>query len=110
MILSLSAILEPAPEGHGTHTQLGLPPCGFLSLTGARCPGCGLTTAFTHAVRGEFELAESANPFGLFLFAIVCAAIPVAVVAAFHAWSIDADQTNRHPCLCSARRIERMPR
>ena len=89
-ILLIAATLEPAPEGHGTHTQLGLPPCGFLSLTGSQCPGCGLTTAFAHAVRGNFTEAASANLFGLLLFVVVCAAIPLAVVATFRAWSIDA--------------------
>ena len=89
-ILFVAAVLEPDPRGYGTHAQLGLPPCGFLSLTGAPCPGCGLTTAFAHAVRGELAFAADANPFGLLLFAIVCACVPIAAIAGWHRWSLDA--------------------
>ncbi|MCA9610613.1 MAG: hypothetical protein KC619_33690, partial [Myxococcales bacterium] len=38
-VLVTAAMLTPSPEGHGTHTQLGLPPCGFLVYTGYPCPG-----------------------------------------------------------------------
>ena len=89
-VLAVAAMLEPDPAGHGTHTQLGLPPCGFLIVTGAPCPGCGLTTAFAHAIRGDFGLAASANPLGLLHFAAVCASVPVALVALHRRWSIDA--------------------
>ena len=30
LVLSMAAAIEPDPRGYGTHTQLGLPPCGFL--------------------------------------------------------------------------------
>ena len=30
----------------GTHQQLGLPPCNFVTLTGYPCPACGMTTSF----------------------------------------------------------------
>src|SRR5690606_27831172 len=32
-VLVLARMLEPDARGHGTHEQLGLPPCGFLELT-----------------------------------------------------------------------------
>lgn len=72
--------LTPAPEGMGTHQQLGLPPCGFLVVTGIPCPGCGLTTSFSHMVRGEFTGATRANPFGVMLFFVTFFTIPVAAV------------------------------
>jgi len=80
--------LRPNPLGHSTHTQLGLPPCGFLELTGMRCPGCGLTTSFSHMVRFEFVEAALANPFGipLFIFSAMC--IPVSLVAVVRGWSV----------------------
>lgn len=90
LILAIAAGLEPDPRGHGTHTQLGFPPCGFLLLTGSPCPGCGLTTAFAHGIRGHWVSAAVANPLGLALFLVVCASLPFSVVAACRSWSVDA--------------------
>lgn len=89
LVLAAAATITPDPRGYGTHTQLGLPPCGFLLLTGAPCPGCGLTTAFAYGVRGQWLLAASANPLGLVLFLVVCLCIPLAVSAALRDWSLD---------------------
>lgn len=60
----LGTLLTPAPEGHGTHTQLGLPACGFMELTALPCPGCGVTTAAALAARGELARAFVTQPFG----------------------------------------------
>ncbi len=90
LVLVAAAAIEPDARGYGTHTQLGLPPCGFLLLTGSPCPGCGLTTAFAHGIRGDWLLAASANPLGLVLFVVVCLCVPLGVTAAFRGWSIDA--------------------
>ena len=90
VVLVAAAMLEPDVRGYGTHTQLGLPPCGFRFLTGLPCPGCGLTTAFAHAIRGEWLSALSANPLGMLLFLLVCSAIPFSVVGALHGWSLDS--------------------
>jgi len=90
LVLAAAALLEPDARGHGTHTQLGLPPCGFLTWTGTPCPGCGLTTAFAHGIRGHFALALSANPLGLLLFVAVCLGIPLGVTGGLRGWSFDA--------------------
>lgn len=87
VVLFAAIWIEPDLRGYGTHTQLGLPPCGFLILTGFPCPGCGLTTAFAYGVRGQWWLAGTSNPLGLILFLIVCAMIPVSVLAAVRRWS-----------------------
>ena len=88
-VLATAAWLEPDPLGHGTHTQLGLPPCGFLWLTELPCPACGLTTAFAHGVRGSLGQAALANPVGLALFLSVCLLIPFGLFAAVRGWSLD---------------------
>jgi hypothetical protein len=90
LVLAVAVAIEPDARGYGTHTQLGLPPCGFRLLTGSVCPGCGLTTAFAHGIRGEWSLAASANPLGLALFFVVCSSIPISITAALRGWSLDA--------------------
>jgi len=52
-----AARLTPAGTHLGTHRQLGLPPCGFVVMTGLPCPTCGMTTAFSHAARGRLIAA-----------------------------------------------------
>lgn len=90
LVLLAAAWLEPDSRGYGTHTQLGLPPCGFLLLTGAPCPGCGLTTAFAHGIRGDWMAAVGANPLGLALFVAVCASVPIGITAGWRGWSLDS--------------------
>lgn len=74
----VAASLTPDPAGHGTHMQLGMPPCGFLASTGLPCPGCGLTTCFAHMVRLEISPALRANVFGVPLFGTMIASMPLA--------------------------------
>lgn len=56
--------LVPDASGHGTHQQLGLPPCPSVFLFGRLCPGCGLTTSFTAMLHGQWAIAWRANAFG----------------------------------------------
>ena len=65
--LALVLLLTPDSQGHGTHEQLGLPPCTLVVLFGTRCPTCGSTTAFTHVARGELVEAFRANVAGALL-------------------------------------------
>lgn len=75
-LVLLGAWFVPAPEGHGTHTQLGLPPCLTMRAFGVPCPGCGVTTAAAWAARGEFAQALRTQPFGA-LGALALALFPV---------------------------------
>ncbi len=52
-IVFTAARLRPDTRHIGTHQQLGLPPCGFLTVTGLPCPTCGMTTAFVYTVHGH---------------------------------------------------------
>jgi hypothetical protein len=75
-LLVLAWRLDPDPRGLGTHQQLGLPACTIRVLFGMRCPSCGMTTSWSHAVRGEWPSALACNVAG----AILAAAAMVGVV------------------------------
>jgi hypothetical protein len=78
-VTAVAMYLKPSPLGHGTHTQLGLPPCPSVLVFDKPCPGCGLTTSFTATVHGKLGQAFKAHPlgppvYGIFTFsAILCA-------------------------------------
>lgn len=46
---------------HGTHRQLGLPPCLMLRLTGMPCLSCGMTTSVSLVMHGDLTAAVRAN-------------------------------------------------
>jgi len=56
--------VTPDSRGVGTHEQFGLLPCFTHALTGFPCPFCGMTTAVTHAARGEWAEAFVVQPAG----------------------------------------------
>lgn len=60
----LGVLVDPDPRGYGTHEALGLAPCLFVELWDLPCPGCGVTTAVTHAGRGELVASFLTQPFG----------------------------------------------
>jgi hypothetical protein len=74
--LFVAAALPPSERGWGTHQQLGLPACSIQQFCGWRCPACGMTTAWSHFVRGQWLAALSCNAGGVALAATCVAAIP----------------------------------
>lgn len=60
--------LHPDPNGHGTHQELGLPPCPSVLIFNRPCPGCGLTTSWTAFIHGDFAMAFHAHPLGPLLY------------------------------------------
>lgn len=66
-VLTVAHLLRASPAGLGTHTQLGLPECGWITAAGIPCMTCGMTTAFAHAANGRFLDSFMAQPFGLLL-------------------------------------------
>lgn len=54
-----------------------LPPCLWHRLFGGACPGCGLTTAFTHLVRLEFCAAIDAHPLSPLIALLLVACIVI---------------------------------
>lgn len=81
-ILGLAAYLEPSPNGLGTHSQLNLPPCGWIAIIDLPCPTCGMTTAFAHAADGHFVASFLTQPMGAVLAIVVAMALPIALYVA----------------------------
>lgn len=70
LVLGTAVYLPPNAAGHGTHEGLGMPPCGFMLRSGLPCPTCGMTTAFSHFVRGHLIESFMVQPGG-FVFAVL---------------------------------------
>jgi hypothetical protein len=83
----LAAMLKPSDAGIGTHTQMGLPECGFVLVTGYPCATCGCTTAFAHAADGALLTSFLTQPFGAML------AVALAMMTLIAAWSAISGMT-----------------
>jgi hypothetical protein len=81
VVLLTARSLHPEPNGFGTHTQLGLPPCLFRQWAALPCPTCGLTTCFCLLAHGYLRAGMECHPVGALLFTLVCLSIPLCVVA-----------------------------
>ena len=66
-VLGVAAWLDPSPEGLGTHSQLSLPPCGWILTMDLPCPTCGMTTSFAYAADGNLLGSFIAQPMGALL-------------------------------------------
>ncbi len=69
-VTGIGAFLHPSSAGHGTHEQLGLPPCPSVLLFDRPCPGCGLTTSWTALLHGNLPFALHAHPLGPLMYLI----------------------------------------
>ncbi len=65
--LRLAMVIQPSPDGMGSHEQLHLPECQFLTRTGLPCPSCGMTTSFAWFVRGHLAASAYVQPMGFVL-------------------------------------------
>ncbi|MCL4222531.1 MAG: DUF2752 domain-containing protein [Phycisphaerales bacterium] len=80
-VLLVASLLRASPDGHGTHTQMGLPACSWVQLWNFPCPTCGMTTAFAHATHGSLGTALLTQPAG----ALMAIALGVGFWAGLHA-------------------------
>ena len=78
-VLAIAMWLEPSAEGHGTHLQLGLNPCSFLSATGWPCPMCGATTTFTLLAHLRVVEGLVNQPFASLLFGATVTVFSISV-------------------------------
>lgn len=81
-VLAVAFWLDPDPRGHGTHEQLGMPPCLTPLLFGIPCPFCGMTTAFSLMAHGRAVDAFTCHPIGALAFFVCIAFALVCAVAA----------------------------
>ena len=79
-MLGIGLYVNPNPHGLATHTQLGLPPCGFYTSTGVPCPTCGYTTAVSHVAHGQWLTAILTQPAGASVGFLAVAATIIATV------------------------------
>lgn len=101
-VLITARLLTPDPSGFGTHTQLGLPACFFLQLTGLPCPACGLTTCFSLLAHGAWREGFACHPVGALDFLLLCAAIPACVYAAVRGMAVLQTLTRMRATWCCA--------
>jgi len=87
-LLILAASIDPDRRGHGTHEQLGLPPCGIVEMYDVPCPSCGYTTTFAYAIRMRWIAAIVNQPFAFIVFLFTLAGIPTALRVIVRRWSI----------------------
>ena len=78
-LLIVAAGLTPSATHMGTHRQLGLGACGFVTVTGLPCATCGMTTAYAYTIRGQFIEAMRSQVAG---FVLAVATVITAVAAA----------------------------
>jgi hypothetical protein len=69
------------PLTMSTHTQLGMPPCNFVVMTGKPCPACGMTTSFALLVRGDVLASLRANWVGTLIAVLWALTLVWAVVS-----------------------------
>jgi len=96
-ITAVGAYLTPDKSGHGTHRELGLPPCPSVLLFDRPCPGCGLTTSWTAFIHGQFGAAFHAHPLGPLLYLLFTASAFIALYGWFKRlrFSTDSHEFNR---------------
>jgi hypothetical protein len=76
-----ACLLTPSSTGYGTHQQLGLPPCGFLTLTGYPCPSCGITTSLAYLLHGDVVHSLVSQPFGTVFYAAMLFAASISLIS-----------------------------
>ncbi len=93
-VLVIAWRLNPDPSGINTHTQLGLPACGWMVRFGLPCMTCGMTTSFAHAANGDVLASLRAQPFGFLMCLGTAATVWLAGAAACTGWRLDRFATS----------------
>lgn len=78
-LVAARALLQPEPQGFGTHEQLGLPPCQSMDWFGVPCPGCGVTTSVAWFAHADAMRSLQTQPLGFLIGAVALFAAPLAL-------------------------------
>lgn len=78
--LALIGIVPPLLRWFFSAMGMSNGTCDMLTVYGVPCPGCGITRCVTHMAHFEPVEAAAANPWGVLLFLLAAALIPVAIV------------------------------
>jgi hypothetical protein len=79
-VTGIGAWLKPSPDLHGTHQELGFPPCPCAMFLDRPCPGCGLTTSWSALIHGNLSMAFAANACGPLLYLCFTALSVIALI------------------------------
>lgn len=85
----------PDPRGFGTHQRFGFAPCVIRNQLSIPCPSCGMTTSFSHFVRGQIRQSAEANTAGLVLALVCVVMIPWSWISVYRKrlWLVSKPET-----------------
>ncbi len=63
-VIFASWYVTPSPDGYGSHIQLAIPKCSWITEKNRPCPTCGMTTAYSLTIRGRIIQAFITQPAG----------------------------------------------
>ena len=87
-VLGVAAWLTPSAEGLGTHTDLKMRQCAWITMWDLPCPTCGMTTSFAHAANGNLWMAAKAQPMGALLALMTAITLILALHVVFTGSSV----------------------
>ncbi len=97
-VTAIGLYLHPDAHGHGTHQQLGLPPCPSVLLFNRPCPGCGMTTSWTCLLHGDIAGAFSANFIGPLLYTLFTISAIISAIGVFKGFRIATEDRLVNRC------------
>lgn len=94
---------NPDPRGFGTHQRFGFAPCVIRNQLSIPCPSCGMTTSFSHFVRGQIRQSAQANTSGLVLAVVCLVMIPWSWISVYRRrlWLVSQPETCLLWLICS---------
>lgn len=97
LIAGFGVAIQTTPDsrGFGTHQKLGFAPCVIKSRFSIPCPSCGMTTSFSHFVRGQIRQSAQANTSGLILAVVCLVMIPWSWISVYRRrlWLVSQPET-----------------
>lgn len=77
-------------------------PCMFRSLTGFKCPGCGVTTMFAALASLDFKASFNANPFLFVTAPFLCGEIIYWIYLKYRNMKLPKGHETAVICYCAA--------